>query len=120
MLSYFSHVQFFSTPWTVAHQALLSIEFPRQECWSGWPFPSPGDLPNPGTEPRSLTSPALSGGFLPRAPPGKPILKETSQLLGGSLITSDLIPLQKSAPTLDMALLSLTSVLLPKPVSVKL
>ena len=107
-------------PWTVAHQALLSMEFPSQECWSGWPFPSPGDLPNLGTEPMSLTSPALSGGFLPLAPPGKPIHKETSQLLGGSLITSDLIPLQKSAPTLDMALLSLTSVLLPKPVSVKL
>ena len=120
MLNRFSHVQFFVTPWTVAHQALLSMGFTRQEYWSGWPFPSLGDLPNPGTKPMSLTSPALSGGFLPLAPPGKPILKETSQFLGGTLITSDLIPLQKSAPTLDMALLSLTSVLLPKPVPMKL
>ena len=43
-------------PWTVAYQVLLSMEFPRQEYWSGLPFPSPGDLPNPGIEP---TSPAL-------------------------------------------------------------
>ena len=41
------------TPWTVAHQALLSMEFPRQKCWSELLFPSPGDLPNPGTESRS-------------------------------------------------------------------
>jgi len=44
------------TPWTVAHQAPLSMGFPRREYWSGLPFPSPGDLPNPGTEP---SSPAL-------------------------------------------------------------
>ena len=44
---------FFVTPWTVAHQALLFTKFTRQEYWSGLPFPSPGDLPNPGTEPRS-------------------------------------------------------------------
>ena len=43
-----------ATPWTVAHQAPLSMEFFRQEYWSGLPFPSPGDLPNPGIEPRSL------------------------------------------------------------------
>ena len=53
----------FVTPWTVAHQAPLSIGFPRQEYWSGLPFPSPGDLPNPKIEPVSL-SPALAGGFL--------------------------------------------------------
>ena len=41
------------TLWAVAHQAPLSVVFSRQECWSGWPFPSPGDLPNPGTEPQS-------------------------------------------------------------------
>ena len=46
-----SHVQFFATPWTVAHQAPPSMEFSRQEYWSGLPFPSPGDLPNPGIEP---------------------------------------------------------------------
>ena len=50
----FSHVQLFATPWTVAHQAPLSLEFSRQEYWSGLPCPAPGDLPNPGVEPRSL------------------------------------------------------------------
>ena len=49
------------TPWTVAHQAPLSMGFSRQEYCSGLPFPSPGDLPNPGIEPRSLKSPALAG-----------------------------------------------------------
>ena len=46
-----SHVQLFVTPWTVAHQALQSMEFSRQEYWSGLPLPTPGDLPNPGIEP---------------------------------------------------------------------
>ena len=50
------------TPWTVAHQAPLSMGFSRQEYWSGLPFPSPGDLPNPGIEPRS---PALQADYLP-------------------------------------------------------
>ena len=45
----------FATPWTVAHQAPLSMGFPRQEYWSGLPFPFPGDLPNPGIEPESPT-----------------------------------------------------------------
>ena len=47
------------TPWTVAHQAPLSTGFSRQECWSGFPCPSPGDLPNPGIKTASLVSPAL-------------------------------------------------------------
>ena len=46
-----SRVQLFETPWTVAYQAPLSMGFSRKECWSGLPFPSPGDLPNPGIEP---------------------------------------------------------------------
>ena len=50
----------FATPWTVACQASLSIEFSRQEYWSGWPFPFPGDLPNPGIEPRAPTLQAVS------------------------------------------------------------
>ena len=49
------------TPWTVAHQAPLSMGFPRQEYWSGLPFPPPGDLSNPGMEPTSLASPVLAG-----------------------------------------------------------
>ena len=60
------------TPWTVDYQALLSMGFPRQEYWSGLPFPSPRDLPDPGIEPTSLASPELAGGFFTVEPPGKP------------------------------------------------
>ena len=56
-------VRLFGTPWTVAGQAPLSTGFPRQEYWSRLPFPTPGNLPDPGTEPTSLASPALAGGF---------------------------------------------------------
>ena len=56
------------TPWTVAHQAPLSMEFSRQEYWSGLPFPSPGDLPDPGIKPASS---ALQADALPSEPPGK-------------------------------------------------
>ena len=63
MLSHFSHVQLFVTPWTVAHQAALSMGFSKQEYWSGFPCPPPGGLPNPGIKPVSLRSPALAGGF---------------------------------------------------------
>ena len=65
-----SHVRLFVTPWTVAYKALLSMEFSRQEYWSGLPFPSPGDLPNMGIEPRS---PALQVDALPSEPPGEMI-----------------------------------------------
>ena len=58
-----NHVQLFVTPWTVAHQALLSMAFSRQEYWSGLLFPSPGYLPDPGIQSKSLVSPALAGGF---------------------------------------------------------
>ena len=51
------------TPWTVAHQAPLSMGSPRHEYWSGSPFPSPGDLPKPGIKPKSLASPELAGRF---------------------------------------------------------
>ena len=54
--------------WTVAYQAPLSMGFSRQECWSGLPFPSPGDLPDPGIEPGS---PTLQANALPSEPPGK-------------------------------------------------
>ena len=69
-----SHVQLFATPWTVNYQAPLSTGFSRQEYWSGLPFPSPEDLPDPGIE---SVSPALSADALPSEPPGKsPPLKE--------------------------------------------
>ena len=58
VLSYFSRVRLFATPWTVAHQDPLSMGFSRQEYWSGLPFPPPGDLPDPEMEPGS---PALVG-----------------------------------------------------------
>ena len=67
-----SHVQLFVTPWTVAHQAPLSIGFSRQEHWSRLPFPPPRDLPNPGIEHVSPASPAAACGFFTTEPPGKP------------------------------------------------
>ena len=62
------HVQLFAALWTIAHQTPLGMGFCRQECWSGLPFPTLGDLPSPGIRP---TSPVLAGRFLPLAPPGK-------------------------------------------------
>ena len=62
----------FATLWAIACQAPLSMEFPRQEYWSGLPFPSPGDLPDQGIEPMS---PALAGGFFTSEPTGKAILQ---------------------------------------------
>ena len=59
VLSYFNRVQLFATPWTVAHQVPLSMGFFRREYWCGLLFPPPGNLPNSGIEPVSLTSPAL-------------------------------------------------------------
>ena len=75
------HVQLFGTPWIppgsmyIAHQAFLSMGFSRQEYWSGLLYPPPGDLPSPGLELESLTSPALTGGFFTLAPHGTEILK---------------------------------------------
>ena len=63
-----SRVRLFVTPWTVAHQAPLSVGFSRQEYWSGLLFSSPGDLPNPRIEPRS---PTLQADSLTSEPPGK-------------------------------------------------
>ena len=63
-----SRVRLFETPWTVAYQAPLSMGFSRLEYWSGLPFPSPGDLPDPGIEP---WSPALQADALTSEPPGK-------------------------------------------------
>ena len=59
-----SRAWLFVAPWTIAHQASLSMEFPRQEYWSWLPFPTPGDLPDPRIKLVSLTSPALAGKFL--------------------------------------------------------
>ena len=60
------------TPWIVARHATLSMEFSRQEYWSGWPFPSPGNLPDPGIKPELLVSSVLARGFFTTEPLGKP------------------------------------------------
>ena len=60
-------------PWNVACQVPLSMEFSRQEYWSGWPFPPPGNLPDPRIEPKSPAPPALAGGFFTTEPSGKPL-----------------------------------------------
>ena len=64
-----SRVRLFATPWAVAYQTPPSMEFSRQDYWNGLPFPSPGDLPDPGIKPGS---PALQADALPSEPPGKP------------------------------------------------
>ena len=84
-----SHARLFVTPWTVAYQALLSMGFSRQEYWSGLPFPSPGDLPNPGIEPRS---PTLQAGCLPAEPQGQ--LKNTG--VGSLSLLQGIFPTQES------------------------
>ena len=74
-----SRVPLFPTPWTVAYQAPLSMGFSRRECWSGLPFPSPGDLPDPEIEPGS---PTLQADTLPSEPPGRSGLFEKSFRFG--------------------------------------
>ena len=69
-LSHFSRVQLFATPWTVVHQAFLSMGFSRQEYWRGLPFPPPGDLPDPASPAMSLV---LLGGFFATEPLGEPL-----------------------------------------------
>ena len=78
-----SHVRLFSIPQTVAYQAPPSMGFSRQEYWSELPFPSPGDLPNPGIEPGS---PALQTDALPSKPLGK--LNFTSSMISASLCSA--------------------------------
>ena len=73
-----THVQLFAIPWTEAHKASLSMEFSRQEYWSGYSFPSPGDLPDPGIEPESL---ALQADSLPSEPPEKPISLKCEKII---------------------------------------
>ena len=71
-LSCFSRVWLFATPWTVAHQAPLSMGFSRQEYWSGLPCPPPGDLPNPGIKPASPATSVSQVGSLPLSHQGSP------------------------------------------------
>ena len=73
VLSHFGRVQLFVTPWTLAHQAPLSMGLSRQEYWSGLPCPPPGALPHPGMEARSVESPALQADSLPAELLGSPM-----------------------------------------------
>ena len=77
VLSHFSHVGLFVSPWTVACQAPLSMGFSRQEYCSVLPFPSPGDLPNPGTKPVFAVSPELQADSLPTEPSGNNLIYST-------------------------------------------
>ena len=76
MVCVLSHVWLFVTPWTVAHQALLSMKFSRQEYWNRLPFPTPGDIPDPAIKPEFPASPAFAGRFFTTMPPGKPNREE--------------------------------------------
>ena len=82
VLSRFSCVQFFSTLWTVIHQAPLSLGFSRQGYWSGIPSPLPGDLPNPGMNPSPLHLQHWQASSSALAPPGKPVNPLTLPLIG--------------------------------------
>ena len=77
MLSCFSCVQLFATPWTVAHQAPLSLGSSKQDYWTGLPLPSLGDLHDPGIEPMSPASPALAGRFFTTSATWEVVLKST-------------------------------------------
>ena len=79
-------------PWTVACQTPLSMEFSRQECWSGLPFPSPGEFPDPGIKPVSFAPPELAGGFFTNW-----AIKEA--LFWGERIINKLMPEARQSPT---------------------
>ena len=81
-----SRVCLFATPWTVAYQAPPSLEFSRQEYWSGLPFPSPGDLCNPGIKPGS---PTMQADALPSEPPGSQSTYKFAMEGAGSLNITD-------------------------------
>ena len=82
--SHFSHLQLFVTPWTIALQAPLSMGFSRQGYWSGLPFPSPGDLPNPGIEPVSPVVPALQADYLLLSHWRSPLCQRDFHLIQGT------------------------------------
>ena len=82
-----SHIQLLVTPWTVALQAPLSLEFSRQEYWSGLPFPSPGDLPEPRIKPAFLMFTSLQEDSSPTEPSGKPFAKFQFSLVAQSCLT---------------------------------
>ena len=94
MLRLFSYVRLFATLWTIVPQAPLSTEFSRQEYWSGLPFPSPGDLPDPGIKPMSLMSPALAGRFFTTSATltGSPVKKPQLLIIADEVPENDCKP----------------------------
>ena len=117
-----SRVRLFATPWTVAYQAPPSMGFSRQEYWSGLPFPSPRDLPNPGIEPRS---PEFQADDLTSEPPGKPqyntysnaqILYEMSSSINRDICLSssniETMPLQAGSQRVNAYLLVAVNIVL--------
>ena len=86
-----SRVRLFATPWTVAYQAPPSMGFSRQEYWSGLPFPSPGDLPDPGIKPGS---PGLEADALTSEPPGKPFPPASLAIRSGQMRPTQTMLLQ--------------------------
>ena len=107
-LSRFSHVRLCVTPWTVALQASLSMRFSGQEYWSGLPFPSPGDLPDPGIKSESLISLALAGRFF-TTPQWQPKTKTKSEKNAKKLI---LFPVLILLPVYPFSLILLSSLVL--------
>ena len=77
---------------TVAFQAPLSMGFPRQEWWCGFPYPLPGDIPDPGIESQSLTSPALAGRFFTTEPPGSPYMEQANDKILSRLMLEEETP----------------------------
>ena len=97
-----SYVQLVATPWTVAYQEPLSMEFFRKEYWNGLPVPNPEDLPDPGMEPVSLEFPALKGRFFTTVPLGEPfssISQSFSSITQSCLTLCD--PMNRSTPASD-------------------
>ena len=93
-----AHVWVFGILWTVVHEHLLSMEFSRQEYWSGLPFPSLGGLLDPGIKPESLASPAFTGRFFTTVPPGKPNLTQCIWKKAGFTHRSKVCMLSVSCP----------------------
>ena len=124
VLSHFSRIRLFGTPWTVAHQAPLSMGFSRPEYWSGSPYPSPGDLPNPGIEPVSPVAPALQADSLPlshRVSPrrglhDKKVINQALQFIAEPAHRHDLLLSLAFRKVPDPGLACLSPTLLPSPV----
>ena len=99
-LSCFSRAQLFATVRTIAHQAPLSMAFSRQEYWSGMPFSSPGDLPDPRIEPESFTFPALAGKFFTTSATWMPPSVQFSSVAQSCLALCD--PMDRTMPVLPV------------------